>query len=213
MDPSHWLNRWQTHNITGFHLSAPNPSLVQYWPTLSLTKGSRVLVPLCGKTLDLPWLASQGHKVVGAELSELAVDEFFRELGVTPKVSQHGPLQRLETPGVEIFQGDFFDLTPELLGPIDAIYDRAALVALPPAMRDRYVPHLLALSHAAPQLLLTYAYDESRMDGPPFCIRAEEVQRRYSGHYKLVQLLEADVEGGLRGKTPALETIWRLERR
>jgi thiopurine S-methyltransferase len=99
------------------------------------------------------------------------------------------------------------------LGPIDAIYDRAAFVALPPAMRDRYAPHLLALGQGAPQLLLTYRYDEKLMEGPPFSIPDEEVPRRYEGRYTVRRLEALDVDGGLRGKTPAVETIWRLERR
>jgi thiopurine S-methyltransferase len=210
MEPSFWHERWQTNNIQGFNLPNPNPALVQHWPSLGLPPGARVFVPLCGKTLDLPWLASQGHRVAGAELSPLAVAQFFEELGVTPSVREAGKLKVYEAKGIEIFAGDLFDLTPAILGPIDAIYDRASMVALPPTMRERYTAQLLALGHGVPQLLITYTYDTALMDGPPFSIPGAEIEAHYGSQYKIVELSSAPA--ALRGG-PAVETVRRLERR
>jgi thiopurine S-methyltransferase len=167
-------------------------------------------VPLCGKSLDLAWLASQGYKVAGAELSPLAVEQFFQEQGLTPSVRQAGPLKVFEAKGIEIYAGDLFDLTPSLLGPIDAIYDRASLVALPPEMRVRYVAQLLALGGGVPQLLITYTYDTTRMDGPPFSIPAAEIESHYGRRYQIAQLSSEAAE--LRGGMPAIEEVRALRR-
>lgn len=210
MEASFWHDRWQSNNIQGFHLPAPNAALVKHWPTLKLAAGTRVFVPLCGKTLDLPWLASQGHRVAGAELSPLAVEQFYETLGVKPSVREAGKLKVYEAKGIEIFAGDLFDLTPAILGPIDAIYDRASMVALPPAMRERYTAQLLALGNGVPQLLVTYTYDTSVMDGPPFSIPNAEIEKRYSGRYK-IDLLSSEA-ATLRGGVPATEEVRALRR-
>ena len=115
-----------------------------------------------------------------SSLSPLAVAQLFDELGLAPEVAPAGPLTRFAAPGIEVFAGDIFELTPEKLGPVAAVYDRAALIALPPALRPRYADHLAALAPGAPQLLITLEYDQSLMDGPPFSVGAEEVRRLYA---------------------------------
>lgn len=212
MEASFWHNRWQSNNIKGFHHTEANPVLVRHFPALALPKGSRVFVPLCGKSVDLPWLVSEGYRVAGAELSPLAVEQFFKELGVEPTVKTQGALQLFQAPSIDFYLGNIFDLTPELLGPIDAIYDRAALVALPPDLRKRYTAHLLSLGGGVPQLLATYVYDQTKTDGPPFSISAAEVSQHYQGRYRITQLSSETVEGGLRGETPATEEVWLLQR-
>jgi thiopurine S-methyltransferase len=177
---------------------------------LRLAKGSRVFVPLCGKSLDLGWFLSQGDAVAGAELSELAVTQLFAELGVEPRISPIGRLKHYSGTQIDIFVGDIFDLTRELLGRIDAVYDRAALVALPESMRRRYTAHLTAITAIAPQLLICYEYDQAVMDGPPFSVKSEEVHRHYGASYRLKVLESSDVPGGLKGKCPATEMTWLL---
>ena len=211
MDPSFWHSRWQANNIA-FHQQEANPLLVRNFHALALPAGARVFVPLCGKSLDLPWLVSQGCRVAGVELSPLAVVQFFKELGVAPVVTTHGSLKLYQAPNIDFYAGDFFELTPELLGPVDAIYDRAALVALPPDLRRRYTSHLMRLSGAAPQLLATYVYDQSQAEGPPFSVSADEVADHYRGRYQVTRLSSEVVEGGMRGKTPAQEEAWLLKR-
>jgi thiopurine S-methyltransferase len=210
MDRDFWLRRWEDGAI-GFHRSDVHPMLARHLGALALPEGARVFMPLCGRSLDMAWLRAQGHRVAGVELSAQAVEEFFDEHDLTPDVYRAGPLRRYATGGLDLFVGDLFDLTPEVLGPVDAVYDRAALVALPAPTRSRYAARLLALAHAAPQLLITFAYDPSAMDGPPFSVDAGEVREHYGARYAEVTCAErAEVPGGLKGRCPATENAWLL---
>jgi len=134
------------------------------------------------------------------------------ELGVTPVVSTQGAVRHYQAPSIDLYAGDLFDLTPALLGPVDAIYDRAALVALPLELRRRYTAQLLKLGGGAPQLVVTYVYDQSQVDGPPFSVSGAEVAEHYQGRYRITRLSSEAVDGGMRGKTPALEEAWLLQR-
>jgi thiopurine S-methyltransferase len=214
MDASFWHQRWRENNIA-FHQSEANPRLVEYFQALSLEKGSRVFLPLCGKTLDIPWLLADGYRVAGAELSKIAIEQLFTELGVEPKIStvgsSVGEVDHYSATNIDIFVGDIFDLSRTMLGLVDAIYDRAALVALPGAMRDRYTAHLTEITDKAPQLLICYEYDQSFMAGPPFSISNEEVNQHYSGSYDLTLMASTNVPGGMKGKCAAKENVWLLK--
>ena len=209
MDPNFWHKRWEKNEI-GFHQSAVNVLLSDHFSGLSLPQTSRVFVPLCGKTRDIAWLLSQGHRVVGVELSKLAVEELFVDLGVAPKISVQGELLRYSAPGLEIFVGDIFELSGYLLGRVDAIYDRAALVAFPTEMRGRYGAHVAAITQLAPQFLICFEYDQAVMNGPPFSIDRQKVHDVYGAHYQIEPITNRDVAGGLKGKCPAQETVWHL---
>ncbi|MDP1823633.1 MAG: thiopurine S-methyltransferase [Archangium sp.] len=179
MDSDFWHSRWSEGRI-GFHEGKPNAHLVKHLGVLKAAK--RVLVPLCGKAEDLAFLASQGHEVVGLELVESAVKAFFDERGVTPEVSKHGPYARYVAANVTVLAGDFFASTRELLGAIDAVYDRAAVIALPAAMRGDYVKHLRTLlPPGAPGLIVTVEYPQDEMDGPPFSVPEAELRAHYAG--------------------------------
>jgi thiopurine S-methyltransferase len=209
MDPSFWHERWQSHN-TPWHQSEVHPFLAAHIDGLA-RPGARIFVPLCGKTLDIRWLLGQGYRVAGAELSELAIKELFAELGVEPRISQAGPLLVYQADRIDIFVGDIFALTAEALGPVDAVYDRAAIVALPPAVRERYTAHLSAITARAPQLLISFDYDQAVMDGPPFSVSAAEIREHYAPRFAIEARQTRDVPGGLRGgQTPATETLYVL---
>ncbi|KGJ89667.1 Thiopurine S-methyltransferase [Colwellia psychrerythraea] len=209
MDSNFWHQRWETNDI-GFHQRSVNPLLAEYFNTLSLAEGARLFIPLCGKTLDIAWLLSKGYRVAGAELNQPAVEQLFCELGVEPRVTKLGELICFSAENIDIFVGDIFDLSTELLGDIDAIYDRAALVALPEAMRKQYRAHLLEITHIAPQLLLTFEYDQTVLEGPPFSISSEDINQYYADQYTLKRLKQIEVPGGLKGQCKASETIWLL---
>ncbi len=209
MDARFWHDRWERQE-TGFHQSAANPRLTRNFGALSLAPGSRVFLPLCGKSLDLHWLLAQGCRVVGAELSRIAVEQLFSELGVEPVVEPLGGHSRFRAEGIDVFVGDIFDLSPAVLGPVDAVYDRAALVALPAPMRERYAAHLVGLTEGAPQLVVSYVYEQSVVSGPPFSVADDEVARLYGGTYDLALIERVEVEGGLKGKCAALEQVWRM---
>lgn len=209
MEANFWHERWAKNEI-GFHEPEFNILLTTHFHLLALPPGSRVFVPLCGKTRDIAWLLQAGYHVAGAELSELAVRQLFEELGIKPVVTYAGRLKQYEAPGLNIQVGDIFDLSPQLLGKIDAIYDRAALVALPAPMRKRYAAHLLALTHGAPQLLICFEYDQRQMDGPPFSVDRSEVRELYAARYQLRIVETRYVVGGLKGKCSAEEIVWLL---
>ena len=209
MDHDFWTSRWTERKIS-FHEGEPNALLVKHFARLDLKPGSRIFVPLCGKSRDLGWLLAHGHRVVGIELSEIAVTELFEELGVSPAIEPIGDFTCYAHGSIAVFVGDFFKLTDAHLGPVDAVYDRAALVALPDAMRRDYAPHLIDLTAAAPQLLVSFDYDQATMEGPPFSVPGAEIERMYGDRY-VVELLEsAPISGRLAQKCSGAEETWLL---
>jgi len=205
-----WHNKW-TKNEIGFHLAEANPLFVKHFPVLQLVANSRVFLPLCGKTLDIHWLLAQGYQVVGAELSSIAVEALFSELSLTPTVNHVGNLVQYSAPQITIWNGDIFELNQALLGKVDAIYDRAALVALPEEVRKMYTEHLIALTNKAPQLLICFEYDQGLCAGPPFSISVHEIEQHYQANYDLTLLGSTTVIGGLKGLCPATEHVWWLK--
>jgi len=212
MDPSFWHQKWEKNEIA-FHESKANPLLVKHFNELSVAMGSRVFVPLCGKTRDISWLLSNGYRVAGSELSQIAIEQLFMELGRQPEISTVGEIEQWSAKNLDIFVGDMFALSRKGLGRVDAIYDRAALVAFPEDMRNRYTGHLTGMTGKAPQLLICYHYDQSVMQGPPFSICNEEVYRHYADTYEVTLMASTDVSGGLKGKCPAKENVWLLKNR
>ena len=209
MQAEFWHERWQAGQL-GFHEGKPNALLVAQFQRLGLVTGDRVFLPLCGKTRDIAWLLAQGCRVAGAELSEIAIRDLFEDLKITPEIEDLGTLKAYRAPGIDIFVGDIFDLTAGTLGPVDAVYDRAAFVALPEEIRVRYAPHLSVLTGRAPQLLITFDYDQSVMAGPPFSTPAAEVHARYAALYRVNALDSVPVAGKLKGTAEADEIIWHL---
>ena len=179
-----WLERWARNEI-GFHLPVVNAHLRTYWPALKLPADASVLVPLCGKSLDLHWLAQRGHAVTGVELSDRAVAAFFEEAGQAPTVTRTERFTVREAGSVRILCGDFFDLSRKDLGQRNkpdpsAVFDRAALVALPPEMRGRYVAQLQKLLPGRARILLvTLEYDQTLVPGPPHAVLEDEVHTRF----------------------------------
>lgn len=211
MDVNFWHQKWETNEIA-FHQSEANPLLVKHFHALALAQGSRVFLPLCGKTLDISWLLANGYRVAGAELSKIAIDQLFAGLGMKPTISALGAVECYSAKGIDVYVGDLFDVSGTVLGPVDAIYDRAALVALPETMRTRYTAHLMEITDKAPQLLISYEYDQSAMEGPPFSVSNEEVRRHYGNHYEMTRLASTEVPGGLKGRCAATENVWLLRK-
>ena len=197
MDAGFWHQRWQNAEI-GFHQPRPLPLLCKHWPTLGVAPGARVFVPLCGKSLDMVWLAEQGHDVLGVELSPLAVAAFFAERGQVPEVfeSRYGTHSVAHWQGrrIELICGDAFALDAEALRDCGAFYDRAALIALPPALRERYVAWLGdALPVHSRGLLITLEYEQREMAGPPFSVDEDEVRRGFAPRREVTLLERRDL--------------------
>ncbi len=211
MERPYWQERWREGRI-GFHQERPNPHLVRHAGVLA--GAARVLVPLCGKAVDLAYLAEGGRSVLGVELVEDAARAFFDEQGIPAHRTQDGPLVRWEGSTIEIVVGDFFDLTSDDVGRSGACFDRAALVALPPEMRARYVPHLRSLLEpGARVLLVTFEHDAPPGD-PPFSVPEREVRALYDGcaveRLDTVDLAEGSTLAS-RGARTVLEHVFRIE--
>jgi thiopurine S-methyltransferase len=209
------MEKWENAQI-GFHLSDVHPMLRQYWPALGVGSGSRVFAPLCGKSLDLLYLREQGCEVTGVELSPIAVEQFFAEHGLQPVRCEVDSMAVFEANGIRLVQGDFFKLRKEYFRDFDAVYDRAALIAMPPDMQGRYACQLMALTPVdAPILLITLEYDPREMDGPPFSTPPSQVETLFGQHYVIERLESAEVLADNpalrdRGLTALTEAAWRL---
>lgn len=217
MKAEFWHERWEKNQI-GFHQSAVNTHLQTYWQQLNLAAGATVFVPLCGKSSDMLWLQAQGYRLLGVELNRIAVRDFFAENKLQPEISQHGALERWQAGEIVIFCGDFFALTPADVQECAGVFDRAALIALPPEMRPDYIEHMRTLFPAGcATLLVTIEYDQSIANGPPFSVPADEVRGYFSGRYAVEQLRTDDVLDDLpglkkRGVPAVAETSWLMQR-
>ena len=214
MEHSFWHSKWQKNEI-GFHEPEGNALLVKYAAFLisddSPSKSiKRIFVPLCGKTRDIGWLLAQGCEVVGAELSEVAIIQLFEELGTEPTVTTTSNGKIYAKDGLTIYVGDIFKLTSSDLGDVTGIYDRAALVALPSPLREQYAAHLMAITQCAPQLIISFEYDQNEMTGPPFSVNEKTVDALYSADYNIQRLERSVLEGGLKGKVDADNLVFAL---
>ncbi|CAA6818100.1 MAG: Thiopurine S-methyltransferase (EC [uncultured Thiotrichaceae bacterium] len=192
MEADFWHERWDKNQI-GFHQDTVNSHLQDFWGGLELDGRGKIFVPLCGKSADMLWLRAQGHEVLGIELSALAIKDFFAENDLEPQVSQSGKFERWECDGIVIYQGDFFDLTPDDLAECAGVFDRASLIALPPEMRSAYTKHLKQIvPKQCDVLLVTMEYDQSLAGGPPFSVMESEVREYYEGDYSVTLLRSVD---------------------
>jgi len=193
MKKDFWLERWQREEI-GFHQNEANPHLCKFWPELNLAGGTTVFVPLCGKSQDMQWLHDKGQKVLGVELSAIAVQAFFNENGYTPRHIVDGKFDRYEANGICILHGDFFDLNRDQTTKVGGVYDRASLIALPPEMRESYVRHLVSILPPATRILLiTVDYPQPEMEGPPFSVSSDEVVKLFRNFAEVHLLAHPDV--------------------
>ncbi|EIJ42071.1 thiopurine S-methyltransferase, Se/Te detoxification family [Beggiatoa alba B18LD] len=218
MEAQFWHERWEKNQI-GFHQTDINVHLQNYWQSLNLPKGSLVFVPLCGKSSDMIWLLEQGYRVLGIELNKIAIRDFFTENNLTPNISTYKNLTCWSMDEIAILCGDFFHLTPEDVQHCTAIYDRASLIALPPAMRIDYVSHITKLFPAQTKaLLITFEYPQAEMQGPPFSVTTDEVQQLYQQGFTLQELTCQDIlDENPRfqkiGITKLQERVYKLQRK
>ena len=193
MNREFWQSGWDQGRI-GFHQAEINPHLQLYWSKLDVAPGGKVFVPLCGKSRDMLWLREQGYSVVGVEIVQRAVEAFFAENRLAAKTHPHGASVLWSAEGIEIYEGDFFDVSADDVADVAAVYDRASLIALPPAVRRRYAAHLREiLPGNANVLLVTMDYNQSEMDGPPFAVGEDEVATLYQNAFEIEQVGKEDV--------------------
>jgi thiopurine S-methyltransferase len=217
LEPQFWHARWRTGQI-GFHQTAVDRHLEKFWPDLGLACDSRVFVPLCGKSLDLLWLRERGHSVVGVELSVVALESFCMEQGIPARRRTLDRFDLYEAARLELYRGDFYELSRELLRPFSAVYDRAALISWRPELRARYVAHMTALTSPGTQtLLIAMEYPQAQMSGPPFSVTTDEVERLYARDHAIQVLAKDDILANeprlrSRGVTQLHEVCYRLTR-
>jgi len=217
MNPEFWHQRWQDNQI-GFHQTAPTPLLLKHWPTLGVAPGAQVFVPLAGKSLDMAWFAAQGHRVLGVELSSLAIWQFFADHGLDPEIETTRYGVHYRAGGIEIVNGDAFALDANALRECAAVFDRAALIALPPELRIRYARELYSkLPTDCRGLLVTLEYPQAERDGPPFSVEEGEVRAEF-GRDWTIDLLErrpipADHPGFVSGVSRLDTAAYALRRR
>lgn len=217
MNPDFWRQRWADNQI-GFHQDGPTPLLLKHWPALGIAPGAKVFVPLAGKSLDMTWFAAQGHRVLGVELSRLAVEQFFDENALMPDIRESKYGRHYTAGGIELVCGDAFALDAEILHECAAVFDRAALIALPPDMRTRYARELYArLPNGCRGLLVTLEYPQDEREGPPHSVQEDEVRALYAGDWR-IDLLErrpipADHPGFVAGVSRLDTAAYALHRR
>ena len=218
MQEEFWHKKWNDNQI-GFHQEKINSRLQKLWQELELQHHSKILVPLCGKSLDMIWLADQGHEVMGIELSEVACKDFFTENHLAYTVSTKGNFTIYRYENISLWAGNIFDLSTEDVSEVQGVYDRAALVALPKEMRQQYAHHLIGILPLVSKLMLiSMEYDESKMKGPPFSVTQGEVEKLFLESY-LIEILShssgPDIVGNLkqRGLDTLDEKVYRLASR
>ncbi|MGI2174934.1 thiopurine S-methyltransferase [Shewanella ulleungensis] len=218
MEPRFWHEKWQLQQI-GFHQQQVNPFLVKYWSRLSLAEQAEVFVPLCGKSLDMCYLAEQRHRVLGCELNPIAVEHFFTDNDLAYQVEQIGEHSVFSADEVRIYQGDIFTLPHKLTTGIGGFYDRAALIAWPEAMRQQYADALAKLIPVnVSGLLITLDYPQDTLKGPPFAVSPDWVDTHLAPHFD-VELLEcvdvlADNPRFVNKQVPWLnEAVYKLTRK
>lgn len=191
VDHQHWLDRWKEDRI-GFHETRVNRHLQKWFPRVAPAAGSSVFLPLCGKALDIQWCAQQGYRVIGIELSRIAIDAFFAENAIEFECHEGERFNRFEAHNITLLQGDFFALTAADLQHCRLVYDRAALIAMEGDDRLRYYDHMLSiLPEGCDMLLISLEYDQAEMRGPPFSVPTDEIMQHYRDAFT-VQLLESN---------------------
>ena len=218
MDPTFWHTRWREGRI-GFHQDEVTPLLRQHWPALGVPTGARAFVPLAGKSRDLLWLAAQGLRVLGVELSQVAVEQFFQDNGLIPDVRRSRYGLHYTAGEIELVCGDAFALDRDILGACGAVYDRAALIALPPELRRRYASELYtALPSGCRGLMISMEYPQAQKEGPPFSVEQAEVQALFGRDWEVELLERRDILATqaafmAEGVTSLHNVVYRLQRR
>ncbi|MBU2873628.1 thiopurine S-methyltransferase [Marinobacter salexigens] len=217
MEHEFWHERWSKKEI-GFHEGSVNKFLYDHWPELSGGGTEGVFVPLCGKAHDMWWLHDRGHPVIGVELSEIACKDFFEEAGEKAMVHPSEPFIKFNHENLQLWCGDFFQLVPDDLKHSRLVYDRAALIALPPSMRKAYVEHLTAVIPDGTRILLITLDYGTKISAPPFNVSDEEVRELYSPDYEIEHILTNTLPNDhpftkRKGLIGATESVFRLTKR
>ena len=189
MKPDYWIDRWKDGNIR-FHDADPHRFLIEYFPHLNTRIDDSILVPLCGKSVDMTWIMSQSRNVVGVELSEIAIESFVEENNLIHTKSVGGEFAAYQGDRFKIFNGDLFHMSETDVCGIKAVYDRGSFVALPSGgLRERYADWMaLNLSTGCKVLLVTFNFDQEEMAGPPFTANRKTIHQLFEKDFSITML-------------------------
>ena len=184
MDLDFWHQKWETNQIF-FHQNQIHALLKKYFNH----PPGKIMVPLCGKSMDMLWLLQQGHEVIGVEISPIACEAFFKENNLSYQKS--GNLYQGKK--ISIWCEDFFKVPAKVWKGCTGLYDRAALIALPGPIRKIYAQHLAQRLHETcstfwQMLLICLEYPQDRMDGPPFSVSESEVGELFKNNFSIQKL-------------------------
>jgi thiopurine S-methyltransferase len=192
MEHSFWEGRWLDNQI-GWHQSDTERLLLLYGKSLNLKAGSSVLLPCCGKSLDLKYFSEQGYPVTGLELSEVACSSFFEENSLEHTIEKRGDFKHFISEKITLIQGDLFAFD-ESGFKFDFIYDRAALIALSKEQRRAYAKKIISwIKPAGHMFLISLEFDESKKPPPPHSVSEEEIHELYEEHFSIEALTREDV--------------------
>ncbi len=218
METNFWKERWENGEI-GFHQNEFSPYLEKHWNKLSIDAGTRIFVPMAGKSSDMLWFVQQGYFVTGVELSNLAVDAFFSENKLKYRVEECQRFRTHKGDQIDLHCGDFFQLTEDDISDVSAVYDRASLIALPPSLRKQYSEHLIKILPKQIRIfLVTMEYSQDEMDGPPFSVSKQEVESLYQNEFDIslletTDILDQNQRFRERGLTTLKENVYSLVRK
>jgi thiopurine S-methyltransferase len=218
MQKSFWESRWRKNHI-GFHAPEPEADLAGFWGELSPEAGETVAVPLCGKSTDLVWLAGRHKRVFGIEFVEQACRDFFREQGEGIEVREEKFARglTLSAEGITLCCADYMKLRPADVPDAALVYDRAALVALPPEIRGPYAEQTFRLfPRLRGMLVISFEYDETKMSGPPFSVRGDEIRNLYGSRFSIRRVSSTELIGKSEkyqsmGLESMMQTCWIME--
>ncbi|KAI5622776.1 putative thiopurine S-methyltransferase, partial [Silurus asotus] len=214
MAPSEWEERWQEGRI-GFH----QPHVHQQVLLLLMLKDNldkvlcgreqvRFFFPLCGKAVDMKWLADMGHVIVGVDISEIGIKQFFEEQNLEYKEEPVPAIPEAKVHLISIYllyelklrtlkYGTFFcfqssdakislykcnlyEFSSAIEGQFGGIWDRGSLVAINPCDRQKYASLIMSLMDKDCKYLLnTLEYNPELYKGPPFFVPEEVVKSLY----------------------------------
>ncbi|XP_014452443.1 thiopurine S-methyltransferase [Alligator mississippiensis] len=194
-----WLQKWEANNI-GFHNEQGHPLLKKHLDLLlNGRSGLRIFFPLCGKAVEMKWLADMGHSVIGVEFSEQALKDFFVEQnlsyseGSIPEISK-AKVFKSTSGNISLYCCSIYDLSSKIAGKFDGIWDRGALVAINPCDRERYANLMLSLMDKnCSYLLATVSYDPNKYKGPPFYVPEHEIESLFGKFCEIKCLQMQDV--------------------
>ncbi len=189
MDKKYWLNRWEVGNIP-FNQLTPHRFLIKHFKTLDLQSQEKVFVPLCGKSVDMTWLMQQNQRVIGVEISPIAISDFLKENKLDITQLKDNSFQIYQNASCTLYHGDLFDLTSQHLSEIKAVYDRGSLTALPPkTLRSQYINWLkTVIPLNSKMLLIVFEHGAPDVAEPPFSTPYEDVKLFFNSHFSVTQL-------------------------